>query len=104
MIPHYPGFRSVVYPREVFPVCFSFGFVSQQANGMQSIARSGIRLVIIGCVSVLSTMLAIVPPSTTFVAIVVRVLGYRSRCPGSSPVATRFSEKLSVRNGVHSAS
>jgi hypothetical protein len=36
--------------------------------------------------------------------LVVRVPGYRSRGPGSIPSATRFSEKLWVWNGVHSAS
>jgi hypothetical protein len=36
--------------------------------------------------------------------LVVRVPGYRSRGPGSIPCATRFSEKLWVWNGVHSAS
>jgi hypothetical protein len=35
---------------------------------------------------------------------VVRVLGYRSRGPGSIPGATRFYEKKWVWNGVHSAS
>jgi hypothetical protein len=35
---------------------------------------------------------------------VVRVPGYRSRGPGSIPVATRFSEKEWVWNGVYSAS
>jgi hypothetical protein len=33
-----------------------------------------------------------------------RVLGYRSRGPGSIPGATRFSEKWWAWNGVHSAS
>jgi hypothetical protein len=36
--------------------------------------------------------------------LVVRVLGYRSRGPGSIPVATIFSENKWVWNGVHSAS
>jgi hypothetical protein len=36
--------------------------------------------------------------------LVVRVPGCRSRGPGSIPGATRFSEKLWVWNGVHSAS
>jgi hypothetical protein len=36
--------------------------------------------------------------------LVVRVLGYRSRGPGSISDATRFSEKYWVWNGVHSAS
>jgi hypothetical protein len=36
--------------------------------------------------------------------LVVRVPGYRSRGPGSIPGATRFSEKLWVWNGAHSAS
>jgi hypothetical protein len=35
--------------------------------------------------------------------VVVRVTGYRSRGPGLIPGATRFSEKLWVWNGVHSA-
>jgi hypothetical protein len=36
--------------------------------------------------------------------LVVRVLGYSYRDPGSIPGATRFSEKYWVWNGVHSAS
>jgi hypothetical protein len=36
--------------------------------------------------------------------LVVRVLGYRSRGPGSIAGATRFSEKKWVWNGLHSAS
>jgi hypothetical protein len=36
--------------------------------------------------------------------LVVRVLGYRPRGPGSIPCATRFSEKYYVWNGAHSAS
>jgi hypothetical protein len=36
--------------------------------------------------------------------LLVRVPGYRSRGPGSIPCDTRFSEKLWVWNGVHSAS
>jgi hypothetical protein len=33
--------------------------------------------------------------------LMVKVPGYRSRCPGSIPGATRFSEKQWVWNGVH---
>jgi hypothetical protein len=36
--------------------------------------------------------------------LVVRVPGYRSRCPGSIPGVNRFSEKLWVRNRVYSTS
>jgi hypothetical protein len=36
--------------------------------------------------------------------LVVGILVYRSRGPGSIPGATRFSEKYWVWNGVHSAS
>jgi hypothetical protein len=36
--------------------------------------------------------------------LVVRVPGYRSRGPGSISVATRYSEKQWVWNGVYSAS
>jgi hypothetical protein len=36
--------------------------------------------------------------------LVVRVAGYRFRCPGSIPGAARFSEKQWVWNGVHSTS
>jgi hypothetical protein len=36
--------------------------------------------------------------------LMVRVPDYRSRGPGSIPIATRFSEKYCVWNGVHSAS
>jgi hypothetical protein len=36
--------------------------------------------------------------------LVVRAPGYRSRGPDSIPGANRFSEKLWVWNGVHSAS
>jgi hypothetical protein len=39
-----------------------------------------------------------------FCDLVVRVLGYRSRGPGSIPGATRYSEKQWVWKGVHSAS
>jgi hypothetical protein len=46
MYSHYPSFRSASDRIEAFPACFSVGFATQQANVMQSIARSGIRLVI----------------------------------------------------------
>jgi hypothetical protein len=39
-----------------------------------------------------------------FYGLVVKVPGHRSTGPGSIPDATRFSEKLWVWNGVHSAS
>jgi hypothetical protein len=41
---------------------------------------------------------------TELCGLVDRVPGYRSRCPGSIPGATRLSEKYWVWNGVHSAS
>jgi hypothetical protein len=37
-------------------------------------------------------------------ALVIRVSGYRSKCPGSIPGGTRFSEKYWVWNGIHSVS
>jgi hypothetical protein len=40
----------------------------------------------------------------TLCGLVVRVPGYRSRGPRSIPVATKFSEKQWIWNGVHSAS
>jgi hypothetical protein len=44
------------------------------------------------------------PNKHTVCGLVVRVPGYRSRGAGSIPCATRFTGKLWIWNGVHSAS